>query len=285
MQLPLRPMDSNKFTFGNVLNIAGSFNYRGAAYLSSVSALRVGAGYVTLAAIPPVVESVASQLPDAVYLPLPQNGPTLSKEALPIVESRLLPGTVCSLGCGISAIGSYPENLPEVVSALIEIFVQKEVPFVLDADGLNMLAQSGKALKLKNLAVMTPHPKELSRLLNTTVEDIQKNRIDAARAASKKFETTVLLKGHRTVIAHENDFRINDSGCSALAKAGSGDCLTGIIAGLLAQKMEPFDAAVLGAKIHGLAGEIAASELSEYGVLASDLPRYIPRAILQNQRL
>ena len=109
MQLPHRPMDSNKFTFGNVLNIAGSFNYRGAAYLSSVSALRVGAGYVTLAAIPPVVESVASQLPDAVYLPLPQNGPTLSKEALPIVESRLLPGTVCSLGCGISASEAIPK--------------------------------------------------------------------------------------------------------------------------------------------------------------------------------
>jgi hydroxyethylthiazole kinase-like uncharacterized protein yjeF len=138
-------------------------------------------------------------------------------------------------------------------------------------------------MDLKNSAVMTPHPKELSRLLNTTVEDIQKNRIDSAREASKKFGAVVLLKGHRTVIAKGDEFRINETGCSALAKAGSGDCLTGIIAGLLAQGMEPFDAAVLGAKIHGLAGEIAATELSEYGVLASDLPRYIARAILKIQ--
>lgn len=283
MRLPLRPSDSNKFTFGNVLNIAGSVNYRGAAYLSSVSALRVGAGYVTLAAIPPVVESVASQLPDAVYLPLPQNGPTMSRKTVEVIAERLLPGTVCSLGCGISAIGNYPENLPALVMSLIELFLRKEVPFVLDADGLNMLAKSGKTMDLKNSAVMTPHPKELSRLLNTTVEDIQKNRIDSAREASKKFGAVVLLKGHRTVIAKGDEFRINETGCSALAKAGSGDCLTGIIAGLLAQGMEPFDAAVLGAKIHGLAGEIAATELSEYGVLASDLPRYIARAILKIQ--
>jgi len=283
MRLPLRPSDSNKFTFGNVLNIAGSVNYRGAAYLSSVSALRVGAGYVTLAAIPPVVESVASQLPDAVYLPLPQNGPTMSRETVEVIAERLLPSAVCSLGCGTSAIGNYPENLPALVMSLIELFLRKEVPFVLDADGLNMLAKSGKIMDLKNSAVMTPHPKELSRLLNTTVEDIQKNRIDFAREASKKFGAVVLLKGHRTVIAKGDEFRINETGCSALAKAGSGDCLTGIIAGLLAQGMEPFDAAVLGAKIHGLAGEIAATELSEYGVLASDLPRYIARAILKIQ--
>lgn len=287
MQLPLRPKDSNKFTFGNVLNIAGSLNYRGAAYLSSVSALRVGAGYVTLAAIPPVVESVAAQLPDAVYLPLPQNGPTLSKEAVDVIASRLSPGTVCSLGCGISAIGNGVEDLPAFVVSTIEVFLQREIPFVLDADGLNMLAKSGRALDLKTLAVMTPHPKELSRLLNTTEEDVQKNRIDAVQEASRKFNTVVLLKGHRSIVACGNRFRINEFGNSALAKAGSGDCLTGIIAGLLAQKMDPLDAAILGAKIHGLAGEIAATELSEYGVLASDLPRYIPRSILQiqNQRL
>ena len=93
----------------------------------------------------------------------------------------------------------------------------------------------------------------------------------------------MLLKGHRTVVANGNEFRINDTGCSALAKAGSGDCLTGIIAGLLAQKVEPFDAAVFGAKIHGIAGELAAKKLSDYGVLASDLPRYIAKAMLQLQ--
>ena len=120
---------------------------------------------------------------------------------------------------------------------------------------------------------------ELARLLHTDVEQIQKNRLDAARAASKKYEAIVLLKGHRTVIALGEHGEINETGNSALAKAGSGDCLTGVIAGLLAQKMEPFDAAVLGAHIHGLAGEMASKDFSEYGVLASDLPSYIARII------
>ena len=283
MQLPLRPSDSNKFTFGNVLNIAGSLNYRGAAYLSTVSALRVGAGYVTLAAIPPVVESVAAQLPDAVYLPLPQYGSTMAEGAVQVILERLKPGTVCSLGCGISAIEEDLHDLPFVVHALLEGLMERKTLFVLDADGLNEFAKFESKPKLSDRCVMTPHPKELSRLLNVSVETIQKNRIDAAREASKKFGTIVLLKGHRTVIANGNEFHINETGCSALAKAGSGDCLTGIIAGLLAQKMEPFDAAVLGAKIHGIAGELAAKELSEYGVLASDLPRYIAKAMLQLQ--
>ncbi|MDD6092820.1 NAD(P)H-hydrate dehydratase [Hallerella succinigenes] len=283
MQLPFRPSDSNKFTFGNVLNMAGSLNYRGAAYLSSVSALRVGAGYVTLAAIPPVIESVASQLPDAVYLPLPQCGSTMAKDAVQVILNRFKPGTVCSLGCGISAIEDDPHDLPFVVHALLDGLMKQKASLVLDADGLNIFATFDDKPKLSERCVMTPHPKELSRLLNVSVEEIQKNRIDAARDASKRFGTVVLLKGHRTVVANGNEFRINDTGCSALAKAGSGDCLTGIIAGLLAQKVEPFDAAVFGAKIHGIAGELAAKKLSDYGVLASDLPRYIAKAMLQLQ--
>ncbi len=283
MKLPFRPEDSSKATFGNVLNIAGSMNYRGAAYLSSVSALRVGAGYVTLAAIPPVIDAVASQMPDAVYLPLPQTGPVFSREAVPVIERYLKPSTVCSFGCGISAIGMSLENLTETVNQVLRLLIGQKTPCVLDADALNAISRSSETFRFGWRAVMTPHPGELSRLLHTDVESIQKNRIDAAREASRRFQAIVLLKGHRTVIASESGFAINESGNSALAKAGSGDCLTGIIAGLLAQKMEPFEAATLGAKIHGIAGEIASEELSRYGVLASDLPRYVPQAIMRIQ--
>ena len=253
MHLPCRPADSNKSTFGSVLNIAGSVHFRGAAYLSTVSALRVGVGYATLAAIPPVIDAVAAKLSEAIFLPLPQDGATISRDAVFTLSSQIKSGTICSFGCGISALQNASVNLSETTDELLNIFIQKRTPLVLDADGLKLLA--------------------------TDVEQIQKNRLDAAREASKKYEAIVLLKGHRTVIALGEHGEINETGNSALAKAGSGDCLTGVIAGLLAQKMEPFDAAVLGAHIHGLAGEMASKDFSEYGVLASDLPSYIARII------
>lgn len=279
MHLPCRPADSNKSTFGSVLNIAGSVHFRGAAYLSTISALRVGAGYATLAAIPPVIDAVAAKLSEAIFLPLPQDGATISRDAVFTLSSQIKSGTICSFGCGISALQNASVNLSETTDELLNIFIQKRTPLVLDADGLNLLAKSPISFRFGNRCVMTPHPMELARLLHTDVEQIQKNRLDAAREASKKYEAIVLLKGHRTVIALGEHGEINETGNSALAKAGSGDCLTGVIAGLLAQKMEPFDAAVLGAHIHGLAGEMASKDFSEYGVLASDLPSYIARII------
>lgn len=279
MHIPNRPAESNKSTFGNVLNIAGSVNYRGAAYLSSASALRAGAGYVTLAAIPSVIDSVAPLLPDAVFLPLPQKDFTISKEALPLIGERLSTGAVCALGCGIGSMNNTPDDVTELVESTLDLILRKQNFAVLDADGLNRLSLLKKKFQFKKRVVMTPHPKELSRLMHADLESILKDRIGAACEASQKFDAIVLLKGHRTVVADGNRYRINETGNSALAKAGSGDCLTGVIAGFLAQKMEPFDAAVLGAKIHGLAGELASQELSEYGVLASDLPKYIARAL------
>lgn len=279
MHIPNRPAESNKSTFGNVLNIAGSVNYRGAAYLSSASALRAGAGYVTLAAIPTVIDSVAPLLPDAVFLPLPQKDFTISKEALPLIEERLSTGAVCALGCGIGSMNNAPDDVTGLVESTLDLILRKQNFAVLDADGLNRLSLLKKKFQFKKRVVMTPHPKELSRLMHADLESILKDRIGSACEASQKFDAIVLLKGHRTVIADGNRYRINETGNSALAKAGSGDCLTGVIAGFLAQKMEPFDAAVLGAKIHGLAGELASQELSEYGVLASDLPKYIARAL------
>ena len=281
--LPARPEDTNKATFGHVLNIAGSVNFRGAAYLSTVSALRVGAGYAILAAIPPVIDAVSAQLPEAVYLPLPQEGSAISPKSFPLLASQIKPGTVCALGCGISALGCDLKIFNSFLHDFISLLIAKKIPLVLDADGLNWLAQSGENFHFDGNCVMTPHPMELARLLKTDVESIQKNREHFAQKASEKFHAIVLLKGHRTIIADGKNLHINETGNSALAKAGTGDCLTGMIAGFLAQKMSPFDAAVRGAKIHGLAGEFAAKEFSEYGVLASDLPKYAAKILRESE--
>ena len=129
MHLPCRPADSNKSTFGSVLNIAGSVHFRGAAYLSTVSALRVGVGYATLAAIPPVIDAVAAKLSEAIFLPLPQDGATISRDAVFTLSSQIKSGTICSFGCGISALQNASVNLSETTDELLNIFIQKRTNF------------------------------------------------------------------------------------------------------------------------------------------------------------
>ena len=153
-------------------------------------------------------------------------------------------------------------------------------PVVIDADGLNMLAKI-KDVKLPKNLIITPHPKEAARLLDCNVDDILEKPIQYATELSEKFGSVTVLKMHSTVVCSKDlDIYVNKSGNSALAKAGSGDILTGMIAGLCAQKMKLFDAAKLAVYLHGKAGEIASNMLSEYSVLASDLLKYIPLAII-----
>ena len=136
-------------------------------------------------------------------------------------------------------------------------------------------------MTLPNKSIITPHPKELARLLNMDVATLQTQRMHFARLAAKQLNTIVVLKGKNTVITDGNDVFINPTGNSALAKAGTGDVLTGMISGFCAQGVSPINAACLGVYLHGLAGNIAAEDLSQYGMLASDLLSYIPKAILK----
>ncbi|MCK9182792.1 MAG: NAD(P)H-hydrate dehydratase [Fibrobacteraceae bacterium] len=262
-----------------MLNIAGSLNYRGAAYLSSITALRAGAGYVTLASVEPVINAVSALTPDLVFVPLKSNGPCIASSEFEKVAHRISLGTVVSLGCGLSGIDRDRKDIRLFVWKLLEELARRNTTTVLDADGLNLLSEMGTLPVLPKHLVMTPHPKELSRLLKLDVPGIQKDRGLAAKIAANRFGGIVLLKGHDTVISDGEKVVVNDTGNSALAKAGTGDVLTGVIAGLLAQGVPPFDAAVLAARIHGLAGELASKEFSEYGVLASDLPKYVSLAI------
>lgn len=260
-KIPIREQDSNKGTFGKVLNVAGSDNYIGAAYLSTLSALKIGAGLVALCSIPKVTDSVSKMLPEAVYLPRNHKIKDFEK------YSVLLIG--CGLGTNNRAVKDF--------KSYIKLANKNNIPTVIDADGLNILAKS--ELILPENTIITPHPMEASRLLNIPLNDILDDTMGVAKKLSQKFNCTVALKTHRTIICNEEKLHINQNGNSSLAKAGTGDVLAGIIAGLLAQKMEMFEAAKLGVYLHSRSGEIASENLTEYSVLASDVINYLPEAI------
>ncbi len=269
--LPKRIQNSNKSTFGRVLNIAGSAFYPGAAFLSSISALRIGAGYVSLACIPQLISIVSSMAPEITYI-------SLNSSSTGCIDSNnkikdLSTYNVISLGCGITT-NDTTKNF--ILNLLPQISERQRL--VIDADGINIIAMNKSDIYLKN-AIITPHPKELSRLLNVSVAEINDNREKYARITSQTYECITVLKGNQTIVTNGEKIYINQSGNSALAKAGTGDVLTGIIAGLSAQKLSPLDAALAGVFIHGLAGDIASSDMTEYSVLASDVIDYIPFAL------
>lgn len=254
--MPIREQNSNKGTFGKVLNFAGSKNYIGAAYLSTVAILKVGGGFAALASEKDIIRSVSTLLPEAVYLS--------QKEGLKQIKDF----SVVLIGCGL---GDNKKLFKEAIKRI-------DCPTIIDADGLNILSKTN--IELPQSSIITPHPLEAARLLGVTLQDILNNLEDSAKKLCAKYNCITVLKTHRTIICDGNEIFINQHGNSALAKAGSGDVLAGIIAGLLAStKLTPFDAAKLGVYLHSRAGEIASEELTEYSVLASDLPDYLPAAI------
>jgi hydroxyethylthiazole kinase-like uncharacterized protein yjeF len=159
---------------------------------------------------------------------------------------------------------------------------RREVPVILDADGLNLLSRAlhaAPAIRLPGKLVLTPHPGEMARLCDLTVSAVQENRVSVAMDAAKRFGAVVVLKGRETVVTDGTEVLVNTTGTSALAKAGTGDVLAGMIAGFCAQGLSPLDGAALAVYVHGLAGEQAADKKTDYGVLANDVLEYIPDAI------
>ena len=257
-KLPLRPEESNKGTFGRVLNIAGSDYMPGAAYLSSVSALKIGCGYCFLASTERVIHAVSSQTQNIVFLPFKD----IKKQKPDVI----------SIGCGLTT----SHNAQVLFKEVIKYF--KDIPIIIDADGLNILAKNN--VKLPEKTILTPHPMEAARLLNTDINQILKDLEGAANQISQKYNSTTVLKSHNTIVcSKELDIYVNKTGNSALAKAGSGDVLTGMISGLVAQKMDLYEAAKLGVYLHGLCGELASKKLTKYSVMADDLISFIPEAI------
>jgi len=277
--LPRRPLGANKGTFGRVLVIAGSINYIGAAYLACSGAMRVGAGLVTLTTAASLQPILASKLTEVTYMPLPEsNQGIISSQAAKIIRQELTNYDVLVLGCGL---GQGESVTKFIKSTLLK---SKSMPsLVLDADGLNTLAKTTRWWKqLADNAILTPHPGEMARLIGVSVEEVQSDRINIARMAAQEWQKTVVLKGAYTVVA-DSDGRVMISPIAnpGLASAGTGDVLTGVIGGMLAQGLNFFDAAACGVYLHGKAGETVKEQLGDAGTIATDLLPVLPLVIKQ----
>lgn len=268
--LPIRSDDSHKGTFGTTFVLAGSENFTGAAYLAAKAAYLGGCGLVTVGAVRPVYQALAGQLPEATWLVLPDEVGFLSQAAAELLINRLNTVDAWVLGPGFGLA----ESTSQFVRKILDSKPERLPPLVVDADGLKLLArQEGWYRKLPQRSVLTPHPGEMSVLSGLSVAEIQADRIQVAERFANQWGQIVVLKGAFTVIADPNgQTAINPVATSALARAGSGDVLAGLIGGLLAQGMDNFDAAVAGVWIHSQCGLMAAESLGTTRcVLASDL--------------
>ena len=273
--LPTRPRTAHKGTFGHAGIIAGSAGKTGAAAMAAMAALRVGTGLVTVAAPRSVSDALEAKLLEAMTCPVPETeARTLSKQALEPLLAFAADKTALAIGPGI---GTHPETQALVHNLLVEA----KRPMVLDADGLNAVAGHTDMLgRASGPLILTPHPGEMARLLETTPAEIQRDRLGAASRLARERNVCVVLKGAGTIVAApDGRLAVNSTGNPGMATAGTGDVLTGILAGLLAQGLPVWEAACAGVYLHGLAGDLAASEQGEAGLIAGDVIRAVPRAI------
>lgn len=274
-RLPKRAPDAHKGTFGTALVIAGFPGLTGAAAMAGEAALRTGAGLSTVAVPIGLQDVMAAKLTEVMTAGLPETeSRALSSNALQPALDLSEKATALVLGCGLGTHAETCEFVRQFVRS-----VRKRV--VIDADGLNCLAGDPSVLEGEHgELVITPHPGEMARLLGTAAAEIQSNRIETAKSAASRFRSVVVLKGARTVIADPSGRAfLNTTGNAGMATGGTGDVLSGAIGGLLAQGLSPFDAAVCGVYIHGRAGDIAAAELGEAGMIAGDVSRSLPIAL------
>ncbi|MCR4402101.1 MAG: NAD(P)H-hydrate dehydratase [Firmicutes bacterium] len=273
--LPVRDPDSHKGSFGKVLVVAGSQGMAGAATLTSLAALRSGAGLVTLAVPKSLQDIVHSRFTEVITRALPETeSGSVSLQAQALLDGILRGVEALAIGPGLSMHSETAQLVRNVV-------MTTSVPAVIDADGLNAVAQDPGTLRTsKAPVVLTPHPGEMARLTGLSVHEIKRDRLAVAMKAAAQWGKVVVLKGARTVIADPSgEAYINPTGNSGMATAGSGDVLTGLIAGLLAQGMSALAAAVLGTYVHGLAGDIAAARRGEMGMIAGDILECVPEAL------
>lgn len=273
-QLLKRRPDTHKGDYGHVLIAGGSVGLCGAVCLAAEACLRMGAGKVSVAVPKSLVCAVHAKLSEAIVIPLPETDKgSLARGSIAVLQ-RILGGVdVVALGMGAG-------TAQETTSVIQKMVGMCRVPLVLDADGINAFA--GKARSLKghgNPLILTPHPKEFSRLINVPVSRIQQQRKRLAKEFAIQYNLILVLKGHRSLVVQENALFENTTGNPGMATAGSGDVLSGIIAALLAQKVSAYEAACTGVYVHGLAGDIAAREKTEISLIASDIIDYIPEAI------
>lgn len=268
--LPDRPEDSNKGTYGRLLVIAGSKGMAGAAYLNAHAAYMTGAGLVRIYTSSDNREILQTLLPEAIITTYEE----YNKEEL-LSLLTWADGVCIGSGLGMSRLSE------KILKTVIEYV---KVPCLIDADGLNLLAENNNYLNqmAERRFVITPHMKEMSRLTGTPVEELKADRIQILKDFISRYRITCVLKDSRTLIAsEEKGIRMNLTGNSAMAKAGSGDVLAGVISGWMVQGKEAEDAAELGTYIHGLSGDLAKFEKGVYSVMARDLIEYISKALMK----
>jgi ADP-dependent NAD(P)H-hydrate dehydratase len=274
-RLPPRADDSHKGDFGRALIVGGSRGMAGAVALAGMATLRSGAGLVRIATAQCCQDTVASFEPSAMTIGLPHDDEgRIAGTARAFLGEHV--GECTALACGPGLGRS--RDLVELVTWLYRDIKQ---PMVVDADALYALAQRPNSLeKHAGPRIITPHEGEFARLLG--IESIEpQQREELAREFAQRTGTIVVLKGHRTVISDGSQLATNSTGNPGMATGGTGDVLTGIITALLCQQMGAFEAARLGVHVHGLAGDLAASDLGEISLIASDLLKYLPLAWMQ----
>jgi NAD(P)H-hydrate epimerase len=273
--LPLRNPAGHKGTFGTTLVIAGSAGFTGAAGLTSMGALRIGCGLAQLGVPASLLGRVEARLSEVVKYGLPETPEaTLSADALPQIKNLLAAADSLAIGPGLG-------TEPEMRDLELEIIQASKIPVVIDADGVSNLAGKTSLLKKLNVPfVLTPHPGELSRLIRVSPDEINADRIEVSRTTARELGGVLVLKGAPTVIATpEGKVFVNPTGNSGLGSGGTGDVLTGMIAGLIAQGAPVLEAAQAGVYLHGLAADLAVEDKTEYSLIAGDLLDYLPKAL------
>ncbi len=269
-----RKKDTHKGDYGHVFIVAGSRGLTGAASLCASATLRSGAGLVTLGIPFSLNIAMEVKLTEPMTYPLPETPKgTLSLKARKDILNKVSDSDVVVLGPGLSCN-------PETKQLIRELIVKIKKPMVLDADALNAVSEGVSILKkIKNEYIVTPHPGEMARLIEKKVSYVRSNRATIAKKFSSQYNAVVVLKGYGTVVAQKNRTYINKTGNPGMATAGSGDVLAGVIAGFLSQGLKAFDAARIAVYIHGLAGDLAAKEKTEPGLIAGDILEKLPEAI------
>ncbi len=267
--LPDRDPWGHKGCFGKILLLCGSRGFTGAAYLAAMGALRSGAG-LTFLGVPESIYAIeAVKLNEPVVFPLPDEGGKLSVDAIPEILSRLPGMDAVLIGCGLGQ----SEGTFQVVKAVLE---NAACPVVLDADGINVIAQHKDILRGRTYpTILTPHDGEFARMAGIVGQD----RMASARELAQDLGCIILLKGHRTCITDGVTDYLNKTGNPGMAVGGSGDVLAGIIVSLLGQHIAPLEAAAMGAWLHGTAGDLCAEELGQYGMLPTDMINALPRLL------
>lgn len=291
-RLPSRPLDSHKGTFGHALVVAGSRNYAGAAYLASQAAVRVGTGLVTLASPSGAYSIAASKLTEVIHLPLPED----SEGRVTVAGAGLIVGLLeegprrynaMLVGCGLGWSAETTDFMERLLLNPLDSGPSANTPVIIDADGLNNLSKLPEWWgRLDRPAAVTPHPGEMSILTGIATAELQKDRVASVRHWSSLWGVTVALKGAYTAVAEPGGLvRVSPFSNPGLASGGTGDVLSGIIAGLMAQGLSPNDATCCGVFVHGDAAERVRRRIGESGMVASDLLEALPETLATLRQL